>query len=473
MKTKLSGKFIIPTVPLDPQHRESKLEFTILSESMATASENYSVWEIFKEKVELKDLVPLDPKRIILHELAVVMQCYIKQETHPSLGDATFKQMVLKAHEEIKISRGYKVAVANLSRIYHELKQSVSDYILHGTQTNLQVSEQDIIKNLLLSKESSTLLGSNLEKMTLGIRAILYSKRARDISYQLAYSFLVEQSSLPKLPLLAKKNTITIFTTGGPASGKTTSLNKIALSVYKMYGIKWDDIVHSNLDRLRNILLSEAKDPITYDALTIEEARLIKAREMEVLATSPAGEHRHQLDDVCIITPKKFQHQAIHGKATIVCVVSTSFERALERAYWRGINEGRYVNMDSLLKGHKKAPISIITALDQEGIIGTNTTVFMYDNNVTQGQDSILFCSINCQNGDIIIYDSEKLETWIDKSKLNMSIKFDTEYNPNKDHEVDLYTGPDISITDYFDPLKARGYQIVDLSPKPEQNLTP
>jgi len=37
----------------------------------------------------------------ILHEIAAVMQCYIKQELDPYTGEETFKKMVLEANQSL------------------------------------------------------------------------------------------------------------------------------------------------------------------------------------------------------------------------------------------------------------------------------------------------------------------------------------------------------------------------------------
>jgi len=112
------------------------------------------------------------------------------------------------------------------------------------------------------------------------------------------------------------------------------------------------------------------------------------------------------------------------------------------------------------LQTHKNGPTSLIKALDQEGITGTHTTVFMYDNNVPQGHDSILFGVINAQSKEIVINDVEKMKVWLRKSNLSVKIELPTVYEYNTEYSVELYTGTELTIEEYFEPLNKRGYDL-------------
>ncbi|KTD23476.1 coiled-coil protein [Legionella lansingensis] len=479
-KYEVPGRYIVPRITLDSQLRTSTRAFSILSTSRATIEELTAAWAVYKGKgVEFRDIVPLTPDRVILHELAAVMQCFIKQELDPGKGEEVFKEMVLKAF--IKLKDGsipeYGEAIKKMDKDYEELNDSIIDYIKNPNIPGVLTSDEQALVGELLKKAKGNrdeLPNAEKDGVIAGIRAILYMQRARQYAYHLARTVLVEQSSLSQLPLLSKqKDSIAIFTVGGPASGKTSSLVKIAESIESTYGIKWDEIAHHNLDRARTILLEPEKDSLDFGSLTSDEARLVKERELKLMITLSAteGKFRHQLYDGSEIDSKAFKQHAMHGKATMVCLVSTHFETALERAYLRGQSENRYVPIDSLLQTHKNGPQSLIKALDQDGIEGTNTTVLMYDNNVERGKDSILFGTINAQTKEIIIKDPEKMKSWLKKSNLNTSIDFPKVYSPDAVHSIELYTGEEMTIEKYFEPLVKRGYKLT-MEPTPQVTYT-
>ena len=463
-KYNIPGKYIVPRVTLDSQLSTSTRDFSILSTSRAPIEELTAAWTVFKGKVEFRDLVPLTPERIILHEIAATMQCYIKQESDPGEGEEVFKQMVSDAYT--KNIGEYGDLIARMNEDYDALNVSIIDYMENPDHPGILTPAEQALVTELLNKvkgERSEIPGPERDGTIAGIRAILYMQRAREYTFERTHTLLVKSHSLPELPLFARqKDSIAVFTVGGPASGKTSSLEKIATSIESMYGIKWDEIAHHNLDRARTILLEPELGSLHFGSFTSDEARLVKERELALMTTSSRTESlfRHQLYDGSEIDSKAFKQHAMNGKATIVCLVSTQFETAMERAFFRGQSENRYVPIDSLLQTHKNGPQSLIKALDQDGIIGTNTTVLMYDNNVDRGKDSILFGSINAQAGEIIIKDPEKMQAWLKKANLNKGIDFPQEYKPDVEHSLDLYTGPEITIEDYFAPLISRGYTL-------------
>lgn len=460
MKAKIPGKYFIPKYSIKSQFSEAKSEFTILSESMATLTEMNSVWEVYNNKFDFRELVPLKPSRVILHALAIVMQCNIKQEIEPGKGEETFKHLVLNAYEEAKKSPNYKKLIDDLTRCYNELDDEIVDFIRNAKPSHLTDDEQKLITKLL-TKVDKALLQTHFSGVAQGIRAYVYMHRARKQSDEFALSMIVRHSNLPKLPELPKKDTIAVFTVGGPASGKSSSLVKIAQSIDKMYQVKWDEFVHTNVDRSRIIFVPQHTELLFNDSLTSDEGRLLKAKEMEYLVSAPEEKSHHQLHDSSRIDSKAFLHHALLGKAIVVCLVSADFETAIKRSYLRGNSERRYVTIESLFEAHKYAPESLIKALSQQGIRGTNTTVFMYDNNVAQGQDSILFGTINSQSQEICIYNEDMLLAWIKKMNIIMPKEFPKTYNPQVDLEIALYSDQEISIAEYFEPLTKQGYRLI------------
>jgi hypothetical protein len=475
-KHNISGKYIVPRVTLDSQLRTSTRDFSILSTSRASIEELTSAWAVFKGKVEFRDLVPLTPERIILHEIAAAMQCYIKQELDPGKGEEVFKQMVKETY--MSIIGKYDDVIESMNKDYDTLNDSIINYMENPSNPGiLTPTEQALVTELLKKVQGGRDEIPGLEKpgTVAGIKAILYMQRSRESAFELTKVLLQGNSTLLKLPLFSsQKDSIAVFTVGGPASGKTSSLVKIAESIESMYGIKWDEIAHHNLDRARTILLEPESGSLHFGSFTSDEARLVKERELALMTTlsRKEGFFRHQLYDGSEIDSKAFKQHAINGKATIVCLVSTKFETAMERAYLRGQSENRYVPIDSLLQTHKNGPQSLIKALDQDGIEGTNTTVLMYDNNVERGQDSILFGTINAQEKEIIIKDPEKMQAWLKKANLNKDIEFPQAYDPDIEHSLDLYTGPELSIEEYFKPLLSRGYTLT-VTPILTSQVTP
>lgn len=462
VNVQIASKYVIPRITLDSQLNTLKRDFTILLHSMATSEELKSVWKVYKGKgIEFRNIVPLVPERVILHELAAVMQCEIKQETDPSTGEGTFKKFVHEAYVQLKNLPSYTETVDKMALDYKLLGKFIWSFILDGNPNDLTNEEQASVTIFMEIARANRQVFSESDQAgaITGIQWRLYMERARQHANKLVLTALV---NLPKLPvLLNKTETVAIFTVGGPASGKTSSLIKIAKSIDAEYNVKWEDMAHHNLDRSRTILLETGNDPINYGNLTSDEARLVRERELKLMSNlSASGKQHHQLYDASEIDTAAFQQSAQYRKATIVCLVSTDFETALGRAYLRGIKEGRYVPIDAFLRSHKNGPSSLINALNHDKVDGTNTTVLMYDNNVRSGEDSVLFGTINAQSKEIRIHDGTKLASWLKKCNLNGAMTFPAEYDETTEYSVPLYIGQEITMEEYFAPLLNRGYML-------------
>jgi hypothetical protein len=431
--------------------------FTILDHSMTSWETLKETWRVYQNtKVEFRHLVALKPERIIFHEIVARIQAFVEQEASPSAGDEVFKNMIEKASKDIEKSKGYQEAIQNMVEDYKNLQEQI--HLIMNDKPNGLTKEEIEIATKFINEAKKGIDEWSKDKQDAcfqRILATLYMSRARQHAAGFAKEALegmVTMHAWHWLPLIPVNESISVFTAGGVASGKTSSLIKVAEGISRHYQVEWKDMSHHNTDRLRTVLLTQPVDPKLYSSFTGDEARLVKERELEVLNELAQKEKLtvNEVHDSPSIKLDDFKDAVKNRKAVVVCVVSTDAEVALNRSDARGKVERRYVSAGSLLKSHQDAAKSVKTALAELGE-AKNTTVFMYDNN---GTTSELFCTINSSSKKIAIMDSSQLNLWLKKYNMNPKLgKLEGGF-----YELDLYPEKAVTPPVYFNPLPNKGY---------------
>lgn len=461
----------VPTVPsLADKEKLEAIDFTLLQHAYRTVDE--SALLLLKEtrrcfpKVSVRQLVALTPARLIHHEILAQLQASIKLDHHPD-DATTFHTVVEKlativekddkstlttqCHELYTSTTGalealYDAMVAKSSDLaslplYNEALQSTFDLL----QTQADFSDKsDTYKQVFIQR---------------WIAPLYHQQALINIeSYVRAHiETLIEGDELKILDYHPADKSLAIFTTGGVASGKGSSLRQLAelLEKYHSPPIHWDELVHHNADKLKPFLMPPMTSPQGYSQFTYDEALLIKDRTMQLMQAISKKMHDgthfpHFLHDQTKLKSLELLEASSRYDEIIITAVSTEVKKAIVRSHARGVATNRFEHTEGLLNSHRAVPTEMINALAQPALLGKKITVSMWDNNDESGHLQ-QFASIEMATGCITIYDGDLFEKWLKKTLIN----------PKSHDFASLYkAGPMVSIKGYFSPLLALGLTI-------------
>ncbi|WP_133131531.1 hypothetical protein [Legionella sainthelensi] len=453
---------------LEDSQKDIKYPFTILEHSMTPWNVLKDTWRTYQHaKVEFRHLVALKPERLIFHELVARMQGLVVQEDSPAKGEEIFQQMIKIARQDVVENEDYELIIEAINKEYDELCELLAP-IKEGNYKALKLDfegqkiAEQFLKEAIKANRNEELTEEQNAACFQRTLATLYTRKARE----LAAKFMNE-----KLPEILKKHdweflptkpvdeSIFLFTTGGSASGKTSSLIKVATGIEEEHHVQWKDMSHHNTDRLCTIVFDKKVDPKQYFYLAGDEARLIKERELEVCdeLTTQYGLAVDEVDDAVSIRLDRFEDAINKRKEVVVCAVSTDTETAFHRAYSRGQQAERFTNASALLKSHKDAPNSLKEAFSKFKEDTDNVSILMYDNNSDIEGESDLFCTISSGSKSINVIDSSQLNLWLKKCNMNVELG---KLENDEYYELDLYSQPPITPEEYFEPLLKLGYKI-------------
>ncbi|BCA94598.1 hypothetical protein TUM19329_09590 [Legionella antarctica] len=483
-------QFFVATIDLKEKikHQEQlkPADFTILSHLLtddleASLSLLHECIVAFPKEF-VRNLVCLEPDRLIEHEILAQLQATIKldrtvDDETDSFGYAfTQVQAVLSRDSKQELLEG------RCEKLYSETKNEISGFfgtlienkgleeitfspkeILQLTGFYQQLAENEPWKN------NAQLLQAVCEQRGM---ALIYTQRAQELIGNVIkeeIDVLCDAGKLEKLDPVSKKNGVGIFTTGGVASGKGTCLQNISdsLKERRPVAINWNELVHHNADRLKPFLLQPQKDPMKYSQFTYEESLLIKERIMKIIEQQgkKSGFYPHFLHDQTKLKADELKEANQRYDELIITAVSTDAASAIERAFARGEKTTRYEHTEGLLGSHQAVPGELIKSLTQEELIGKgNISVAMYDNNSPSRMLS-MFASIDMQKKEIIVYDDVAMQNWIKKENIN----------PKAKTEEELYLDKPVRQTElYFHPMIQQGFTLAIVA-KAEigQTMTP
>lgn len=419
----------------------------------------------------VSNLVCLLPENFIDHEILAQLQAKIKLDKNVDDDQETFwnaftlvKGKLKKNGTDIAVEEKcqelYKNTLSGVTQLFndlaHDILQQEYPFISSYELNALQKYYTDLSKMEPWKSNNELLISVCIQR---GI-ALIYNNKAREIiepEVEKSIDALCAKNKLDKLEYVAREEAIAIFSTGGIASGKSTSLKLVAQGLENgpSVPVLWNQLVHQNTDRLRSFLLTP-KDPKKYSQYTYDEAKMITERTMKLIAKKglQSGGYPHFLLDQTQLKPAELKEANERYGKIIVVAVSTDVTVSLERAAQRGEKTGRFEHTEALLHSHQAVPGALIRSLSQPELIGSDIEVTMFDQ--TKDKAHTLFATINMQSKEIKIYDEQMMQDWIKKETINSKAK---------PHEA-LYTNDEIrSIEDYFSPLIEQNFSLVVSEP--------
>ncbi len=480
-------QFFVATIDLKEKikHQEKlkPADFTILSHLLTEDLE--AELALLQEciaafpKEFVRNLVCLQPERLIEHEILAQLQANIKLDKMVDDEADSFGYAFMRVQKCLATDSRKENLEKDCKKLYSDLKDEMSDFF------SALIENKKLETTTLSTSEVSQLIGfhkqvsenepwkSNKELLhSVCVQrgmALIYTQRAQELIGDVIkknIDELCDASELKKLDPVSKKDGVAIFTTGGVASGKGSCLQNISDSLKERHpkAINWEELVHHNADRLKPFLLDPQKDPMKYSQFTYEEALLIKERIMKIIEQQgqKSGLYPHFLHDQTKLKADELKEANKRYGALIITAVSTDAASAIERAFARGQKTTRYEHTEGLLGSHQAVPGELIKSLVHEELIGKgNISVAMYDNN-SPSRILSMFASIDMQNKEIMVYDDEAMQNWIKKENIN----------PKATSEEELYMDkPTRKTEEYFGPMIEQGFTLT-IAPKTELSST-
>ncbi|AUH73982.1 zeta toxin family protein [Legionella sainthelensi] len=472
----------VPKIDLKDRIRSKKKvksdDFSILTHSFQKESLDLLDQTIIAFPKEfVSNLVCLLPESLLEHEILAQLQATIKLDKTVEDDQETFWIAFTQVKEKLK-KNGMDIATKercydlykNTSEGVTQLFNDLANDILQQEYPFISSHELNILQKFYtdLSKNEPWKSDNELLKSVCIQRgiALIYNKNAREIiepEVERAIHALCTKMKLDKLEYITKDKAIAVFSTGGIASGKSTSLKVVAqvLENGPPEPILWNQLVHQNTDRLRSFLL-QPHDPKRYSQYTYDEAKMITDRTMKLIAKKglQSGGYPHFLLDQTQLKPAELKEANERYGKIIVVAVSTDVSVSLERAAQRGEKTRRFEHTEALLYSHQAVPGAMIRSLSQQELIGSDIEVTMFDQ--SKDKEQTLFATINMKNQEIIIYNEQMMQDWIKKETINPKAK------PNEA----LYTGEEVrSIEEYFSPLIEQNFSLVVSEPNEDIEL--
>ncbi|WP_133127966.1 zeta toxin family protein [Legionella nagasakiensis] len=453
-------------------------DFTILSNSINTHDEHglmvlKACMDAYPKEF-VRSLVCLQPERLIDNEILAQLQAGVKLDVATDDEEGTFRRAFELVKESLR--SGDSIALQTFcTELYASLSTQLPDFftaLARGENLDdspFSESERHTMRQLYDEIATQSPYAENRELLqTVCLQrwiALIYTKRSQEHIGTVVRDHIERHCSagaLERLPYVPREEGIAIFTTGGVASGKGTCLRNIEESLRRRTpkSITWNELVHHNADRIKPFLLNPERDSKRYSQYTYEEALAVKERVMTIIAQrgQETARYPHFMHDQTKLKPDELKEASLRYGELIIAAVSTDAATAIERAYHRGERTNRFEHTEGLLGSHQAVPGEFIKSLNQDELIGSNTSVAMYDNN---SADLRMFASINMRNRVITIYNEKDLQNWIKKETIN----------PKADSIETLYMGADIRrTTDYFAPLLEKGFTL-DLTHCLPENL--
>ena len=475
------SRFFVPTIDLKEKiklkEKLQQADFTILSHLMTRNLEQDLV--LLQEcivafpKEFVRNLVCINPQRLIEHEILAQLQTNIKldksvDDEADSLGYAfTLVQKSIESKQKDLVKECMQLYSNTQDEVYNFFDTLITNSELGETTFSDQEMQQltEFYKELSAKEPWKNNLMLLEAVCTQRGTALIYTKRAPEMIGKVVKNEIdmLCESKLKKLDMVSKKDGVAIFTTGGVASGKGTCLQNIAESLKERpVPIQWHEMVHHNADRLKPFLLDPKKDPMKDSQFTYEEALLIKERIMKIIEQQgkKSGLYPHFLHDQTKLKADELKEASKRYGTLIITGVSTDASSAIERAFSRGEKTTRYEHTEGLLGSHQAVPGELIKSLAHEELIDQgDISVAMYDNN-NPSRILSMFASIDMQKKEIIVYDDEAMQNWIKKENIN----------PKAKSAKELYVDKPVRKTeDYFGPLLEKGFTL-KVAVKPEKD---
>lgn len=454
---------------------DADLKYTIIDHEKVVFRDVHELAELYQATkiANLVELVSFRPERIALQQsiASVITRVQLtpqnRQEEESLEHDKMLERLSQKVYEYSASTEKYTEEISELYKKREEIEEIISATVAGQSVSSSNSALVDACKAAV--KKCTILIVNDV----LGEHVDNYSKDtalialATDLVYNKYANQKMNQLINQSIDELASKGEIKLLTipdaadrklfmlSGGQASGKGVACAMIRHSA-EQSNVSWVNISKGGRDNFRKLL--EPKDiiPELSDQLTANEGAYIHwtlANGM-LVQMAKEGKAPHIYSEQPIVSEDMLELALTGNGSAKVVLVSTKVEDAVERAYKRGLEIGRFVPTKSLLSTHKNATVTLPERLAK--VAGMDVELLVIDNNVPKNSPPVKIAVINCLNNEIIIYDNERVMDFIKKTAINADAK----------KPADVYDEAKVaavSIDVYFEPCIKNGYKVVTI----------
>lgn len=426
-------------------------------------------------KGNLNDLVSYRPERILLHYViaTVIMRIQLtplnKEEEQALEHRAMLQRVISQVYDEIKNKSQYVELVGKLYAYRAEVRAiliniSKNESMPPNTSPLLEALCREIL-NTCKAQIKSNDLGQHVDGYTVEQAIIdlatnrIYKIKANEGISKLINEFIdayVQAGVYDLFEIPQPKERNLFILVGGAASGKGSACANLRYNAEKQ-SIEWINISKGGSDNFKQLLeppgaLREIADQLVANEASYITWNIIKNMQLDA-ANNLQAPHIFseqlgvsQYDDMIALG-------LINDGMVKVIAVSTKVEEAIERAYARGQEMGRYIPSESILAGHKSSTETL--PLCMAHYAGKKVQFLLIDNNGVKGSNPVPFAQVDCLTKAIIITDREKFNEFIKKIAIKVKAQ-----NPDEVYDQAILSTS--TIENYLAPCLEKQFTIVD-----------
>lgn len=270
-----------------------------------------------------------------------------------------------------------------------------------------------------------------------------------------AIDTLLSRSEVSALPTPSSKERITFTVSGGTGSGKTSSVAVMKKIAAERYHILWQHIAKLDTNIYQSLLIDKETVSTTYfSQLSAPEASHIHRLVYNAfLILVKIGRAPHMFIDQVFVNDDKLDLSIFYAGRVEGMVVSTDVRQAIQRAYQRGIDTGRFEPTRTILRTHRAVAEEFPAVLSH--FQSASIIYRIMDNNAPKGIEPSVVAIIHMKTKEIRIKSVEKLLAFIQKRHINVDAKSDEavyEDDPILADKISEFTLQK-AINMYFSPL--------------------
>lgn len=461
----------------------SDLKYTILDNKQVVFRDVHELAELCIATGDIpRNLVAFRPERLALHEIikAVITRLqYIPETAEERLSleyDHIFlriaKGLIVEFKSEINLAsfelyEQHKVIEALVTRLVLE-EEFKADKLLQDDHVQSCIeaiqSEKKKVNDVELGKHVP---GYTIQKAIIALATdAVFTKLAQakmEALINQLISALIEGGKLTALDIPPASQRLLLLVAGGQASGKGSSVAQLKYSAQQA-GIEWSNISKGGGDIFRSLLLDHgAVPPNLYQQMCQDEASLVSHNKVFTALDKMAeqGKAPHVFIEQIYVGKEKIEMALKEGGTAYIVVVSTEVNDAVERAFLRGIDTGRFETVRGILTAHKGMAVQLPDRLSE--CADKSVFIRIVDNNVSKGEQPIKVADIDCINKTIQVYDKQKLERFISKTAINI-------YATHPDDVYNKTLMAQVSIDKYFNAASQYVIQYKELGSEQRQS---
>lgn len=411
------------------------------------------------------ELVPFRPRRILDHEIMTEL-CLNAQMDDLENQDRGLVSLIDMVKSKISsnaidafVSSSDELRMQTISKVKNrqlvtnqdeknELEDAIASISVHADYDHLspglKLSAEEVKVLIAANKITNSKIRTNAQKTA-----------------KAAISSLIEEGSINRILRREASDRVSIAVTGGIASGKGTSIQKLKYH-YAQTGRSWKDTIKVRGDSYKYALnsMQVKQNSVSVSEEAVGEKTIISSQlcrdESSFISTRIINAVKQELEETGrapdmfidkVMLPHNIVDIATHNDGQLfITLVSLPVEKAMERAYSRGLSSGRFEATKAILETHQALPAYLHGLLEHAA--DRHVVVEIVDNDVEFGEQAKEAALFDCKQGAYRLYDTDSLQIFCRKTDIDLQ---------NSDENI-VYRSSSISVDQYLkqitEPLK-------------------